>query len=103
MSGNPNSLTYEEIARMYDITASKAQTVVKSAYNKMVKGLVEQEDINIFDAVLALREYFNMSESDAFDKLNDEHRDMLVKYASEHYNIKTDEDKETSGFQSLFD
>ena len=102
MSGN-DSLSYEEIARKYDITANKAQTIVKSAYNKILKSLIEQEKINIFDAVLALREYFNMSESEAFDKLNDEHKDLLVKYASEHYNIKSKADQDSSDFTSLFE
>lgn len=103
MSGKESGLTYEEIARMYDITTSKAQSIVKSAYNKMIKGLIENEEINIFDAVLALREYFNMTEQEAFEKLNDEHKDMLTKYASEHFNIKTDKDKESSDFTSLFE
>ena len=95
-------LTYEEIARMYDITSSKAQSIVKSAYNKMIKSMVEKQGLNIFDTVLALREYFNMTESEAIEKLNDEHRDMLTKYASEQYNIKSDIDKESSDFTSLF-
>lgn len=96
-------LTYEEIARMYDITASKAQSIVKSAYNKMIKSMIEKQGLNIFDTVLALREYFNMTENEAFEKLNDEHKDMLVKYASEQYNIKSDIDKKNSDFTSLFE
>jgi len=96
-----NVFTYEEIARKYDITTTKVQTIVKSTYNKIVKSLVEIEGINIFDAVLAMREYFNMSESDAFDKLNDEHKEMLKKYASEHYNI--DRSNEETDFTSLFE
>lgn len=98
-----NGLTYEEIARKYDITSSKAQTIVKSVYNKIIKSLVEKEDINIFDAVLALREYFNISEAEAFDKLNDEHKDMLTKYASDEYNIHTKEDVNNRDFTSLFE
>lgn len=100
---NNEGLTYEEIARIYDITSSKAQTVVKSAYNKMIKGMIEDQNINIFDAVLALREYFNMSETEAVDKLNEEHRDLLTKWASENYNIKSDAEKENSDFTSLFE
>jgi len=101
MSEEKKVFTYEEIARKYDITTTKVQTIVKSTYNKIVKNLVEMEGINIFDAVLAMREYFNMSESDAFDKLNDEHKEMLRKYASEHYNI--DKDDEDTDFTSLFE
>ena len=39
-------LTYEELARKYDITPNKAHSIVKSAYNKMVKNLMEMESIN---------------------------------------------------------
>lgn len=98
-----DGLTYEEIARMYDITSLKAQATVKSAYNKMVKAMVEKEGINIFDVVLALREYFNMTENEAFEKLNNEHKDALTKYASEQYNIKTKLEEKSSGFMKLFE
>lgn len=101
MTDDKNVFTYEEIARKYDITTTKVQTIVKSTYNKIVKSLVEIEGINIFDAVLAMREYFNMTEADAFDKLNDEHKEMLRKYASEHYNI--DRSNEETDFTSLFE
>jgi DNA-binding transcriptional regulator LsrR (DeoR family) len=99
---NHDGMTYEEIARKYDITASKAQTIVKSSFNKMVKGLVEKEDIDIFSAVLALREYFNMEYCDAVEKLNEENRDMLKKYAADNYNIKKDSTDDT-GLMSLFE
>lgn len=80
-------LTYEELARKYDITPIKVHSVIKSAYNKMVKGLMEVEGVNIFDAVLTLREYFNMTEAEAVEKLNDEHREMLKRYATKEYNM----------------
>jgi hypothetical protein len=92
-------LTYEELARRYDITPNKAHSVVKSAYNKMVKSLMDSEKLNIFDAVLALREYFNMTEVEAVEKLNDEHREMLTKYASDEYHIKTNKN---DPFSELF-
>lgn len=82
-------LTYEDIARKYDMTPAKAHSIVKQAYNKMIKALMERENINIFDAVLALREYFNMSEQEAYDKLNDEHKDILKQYALKEFDIKS--------------
>ena len=99
-------LTYEDLARRYDMTPNKAHSVVKSAYNKIIKCLIEGDatdpegkKINIFDAVMALREYFNMTETEAVEKLNDEHRDMLKKYASEEFHIKKDKN---SSFSDLF-
>lgn len=82
-------LTYEDIARKYDMTPAKAHSIVKQAYNKMIKALIEKENVNIFDAVLALREYFNMSEQEAYDKLNDEHKDILKQYALKEFDIKS--------------
>jgi len=100
-------LTYEELARRYDITPNKAHSVVKSAYNKMIKSLMdgdkdadESTKVNIFDAVMALREYFNMTETEAVEKLNDEHREMLTKYASDEFHIK--QRKKEDSFTELF-
>ena len=86
-------LTYEEIARKYDMTPAKAHSIVKQAYNKMVKALMERENINIFDAVLALREYFSMSEQEAFEKLNDEHKLILRNYAIKEFDIRSKKSK----------
>lgn len=94
-------LTYEDLARKYDTTPNKVHSVVKSAYNKIIKNLIENEEVNIFDAVLALREYFNMSESEAVEKLNDEHRDLLKQYATDEFHIK-DKNKLKNVFSELF-
>jgi hypothetical protein len=80
-------LTYEEIARKYDITSAKVHSIIKSTYNKIIRSIMEKEGVNIFEAVLALREYFNMPESEAFEKLDDEHKEMIREYASKEYGI----------------
>lgn len=102
MPSKRKKLTYEELARKYDTTPNKVHTIVKGAYNKILHRLLENENINIFDAVLALREYFNMSESEAVDKLNDKHKEMLKQYAIEEYNIRRKEDGESNDFTNLF-
>ena len=66
-------LTYEEIARKYDITTAKCHSIVRSSYNKIIRTILEEEDVNIFQCVMALREYFNMPEAEAFEKLDDDH------------------------------
>jgi hypothetical protein len=81
-------LTYEEIARKYDITTAKAHSIVKSAYNKMVNVIMENENLSIFQSVLLIREYFNMSEQEAFDKLNDENKERIRACAVKEYGIK---------------
>jgi hypothetical protein len=49
---------------------------------------MEKENVNIFDTVLCLREYFNMSEQEAFDKLNDEHKVLIKEHAKKEFSIK---------------
>jgi predicted DNA-binding protein YlxM (UPF0122 family) len=70
----PDQLTYEEIADLYKISPNKVHAIVKSGYNKMVNYYVEKFGMNIFDAVMELRQTMNMSEKEAFDKLNDENK-----------------------------
>jgi predicted DNA-binding protein YlxM (UPF0122 family) len=67
----PDQLTYEEIASLYKISPNKVHAIVKSGYNKMVNYYVEKFGMNIFDAVMELRQTMNMSEKEAFDKLDD--------------------------------
>jgi|JFJP01.1.fsa_nt_gi hypothetical protein len=70
----PDQLTYEEIATLYNISPNKVHAIVKSGYNKMVNHCVTKLNMNIFDAVMALRKQMNMSEKEAFDKLDDENK-----------------------------
>jgi len=67
----PDQLTYEEIASLYKISPNKVHAIVKSGYNKMVNYYVDKFGMNIFDAVMELRQTMNMSEKEAFDKLDD--------------------------------
>jgi len=77
----PDQLTYEEIADLYKISPNKVHAIVKSGYNKMVNYYVEKFGMNIFDAVMELRQTMNMSEKEAFDKLNDENKIKLKEEA----------------------
>lgn len=81
-------LTYEEIARKYDITTAKAHSIVKSAYNKMIDAMMSNENMNIFESVMVIREYFNMSEQEAYEKLNDDHKTLIRSYAVKEYGLK---------------
>jgi predicted DNA-binding protein YlxM (UPF0122 family) len=79
----PDQLTYEEIAELYKISPNKVHDIVKSAYNKMVNFYVDKFEMNIFDAVMELRQVMNMSEKEAFDKLDDSNR-MKIKEEAIH-------------------
>lgn len=67
----PDQLTYEEIAALYKLSPNKVHAIVKSAYNKMVNQFVIKYNMNIFDAVMQLKTAMNMSDKEAFDKLDD--------------------------------
>jgi hypothetical protein len=101
-----NNMTYEEIARKYDITPVKAHSIVKSAYNKMVSSLMQKEEMTIFDAVLALRAYFNMSEKEAFTKLTEENQRLIKAYVETNIYQKKIEKKvsdyDANDFHELF-
>jgi predicted DNA-binding protein YlxM (UPF0122 family) len=77
----PDQLTYEEIADLYKISPNKVHAIVKSGYNKMVNYYVEKFGMNIFDAVMELRQTMNMSEKEAFEKLNDSNKIKLKEEA----------------------
>lgn len=89
MAKNQNKqLTYEEIAKKYDITTAKAHSIVKSAYNKMVAAIMVHENVSIFTSVIIIREYFNMAEQEAFEKLNDEHKELIRACAIKEYDVR---------------
>lgn len=77
----PDQLTYEEIAALYKISPNKVHSIVKSAYNKMVNEFVKKYNMNIFDAVMQLKTAMNMSEKEAFDKLDDANRIKITEEA----------------------
>jgi DNA-binding transcriptional regulator LsrR (DeoR family) len=82
-------LTYEEIARKYDITTAKCHTIVRSSYNKIIRTIMENEEgVNIFQCVMALREYFNMPEAEAIEKLDDDHKEKIREWAVKEYGAK---------------
>ena len=78
-----NQLTYEEIATTLKMSPNKVHSVVKVAYNKMVKHLVQDKGHNIFDAVMWLKNQLGMSEKEAIDKLDEHNLTRLKKDASE--------------------
>lgn len=78
-------LTYEELGNVCNMTPNKAHLEVKRIYNKIVKQLVYEKHINIWDCVVGLKDYFGMSEREAVDKLNKEFKDLLKKDAIQRY------------------
>jgi hypothetical protein len=78
-------MTYEELGKKCNITPNKAHLEVKRVYNKMVKQLVYEKHINIWDCVVGLKDFFGMTEREAVEKLNKEFKDLLKKDAIQRY------------------
>jgi len=78
-------MTYEELGNKCGMTPNKAHLEVKRVYNKMVKQLVYEKNINIWDCVVGLKDFFGMTEREAVEKLNKEFKDLLKKDAIQRY------------------
>ena len=74
-------LTFDQISKKYDMPISEVNTVIKNAYNKMVHTLVMDQNFDIWDVVFEMKNYFNMTEKEAVEKLTNEHREMLKESA----------------------
>lgn len=77
--------TYEEIAKSYQVSPNKIHSIVKTAYNKMVCHCVVKYDMNIFDAVMSIKSWLNMSDREAFEKLNKSNKISIRRAAIDRY------------------
>jgi hypothetical protein len=74
-------LTFEQISKKYNMPISEVNSVINTAYNKMVHTLVVDQNFDIWDVVFEMKKYFNMTEKEAVDKLTNEHRELLKESA----------------------
>jgi hypothetical protein len=79
-------LTFEQISELYDIPISEVNTHINNAYNKMVTELVKTHHIDIWDAVVGMKEFLGISEKESVEKLNRENLQLLKKSASTRKN-----------------
>lgn len=76
-SARQKQLTFEQISSRYNIPISEVNNVINIAYNKMVHTLVVDQKFDIWDVVVELKNYFNMNEKEAVEKLSSEHKELL--------------------------
>lgn len=81
MKNNNKQMTFEQLSEIYDMSISEINNTINIAYNKMVTALVKKQ-VDIWDAVVGLKEYFGISEKEAVEKLNIENRKLLMRSAS---------------------
>jgi hypothetical protein len=80
ITSRQKQLTFEQISNRYNIPISEVNNTINIAYNKMVRSLVEQ-NFDIWDVVVEMKNYFNMTEKEAVDKLTPEHKELLKESA----------------------
>ena len=54
-------LTFEQISNRYNMPISEVNSVINIAYNKMVHTLVMDQHFDIWDVVVEMKNYFNMT------------------------------------------
>jgi len=79
------NLTYEEIASLYETTPNKIHMLVKRTYNKIITAMVKDKKVNIWDAVMSVKDFFGMTEKEAIDKLNSTNKNLIRCYAQRAY------------------
>jgi len=73
-------MTFEQISKKYEMPISEVNFTINKAYNKMVHSLVVQK-FDIWDVVVELKNFFNMTEKEAVEKLTPEHKELLKRSA----------------------
>jgi predicted DNA-binding protein (UPF0251 family) len=74
-------LTYDQIAKKYKISVADVNNSITASYNKMVSKLVKEHGYDIWDVIVELKNYFNMPEKEAVEKLNIENKQLLKESA----------------------
>ncbi|MCS7316930.1 MAG: hypothetical protein NZZ41_01220 [Candidatus Dojkabacteria bacterium] len=74
---NNDKKTYEEIASLYNTTPSKIHGIIVKAFNKIVDEFYEKHNISMFEIVLFLSKFFDISEKEAFNNLNKKNKKRI--------------------------
>jgi hypothetical protein len=77
-------LTIEQLSETYDISVNEVNNIIDGAYNKIIDSLIK-DNIDPWDAVVSVKEYFNMTEKDAVEKLSNKNR-LLLKDSAKNRN-----------------
>jgi hypothetical protein len=74
-------LTLDQIAAKFNMSICEVNTSINKSYNKIVTELVTKHGIDIWDAVVELKNMFAITEKEAVDKLNEDNKELLKKSA----------------------
>lgn len=79
------SMTYEEIGEVMDLTPQQVHKSEKEAFNKLVKGLMINANMSIFDSIIAISKYLGIEVEHCYKKLDKENKQTLSAYTFEKY------------------
>jgi hypothetical protein len=74
-------LTFDQLSELYNMSVADINISINNTYNKMVTKLVVQEKFDMWDVIVELKNYFNMTEKEAVDKLNKKNKELLKQSA----------------------
>lgn len=74
-------LTFDQLSKKFNMPISEVNSTINIAYNKIVHSLVVDQHFDMWDVVVEMKNYFNMTEKEAVEKLTPEHKEMLKESA----------------------
>lgn len=98
------SLTYEEIGSKLKMSPQQVHKIEKDAFNKIVKRFMTIMDINIFDSMVLLSDYFGLDPDQIYKKLDDNNYQILCEYIYDEFGKEMEGfvKPEENGFKKLF-
>ena len=70
-------MTYEEIGVVTGLSPQQVHKIEKDAFNKMVYALMEKQNINIFDSIIAVSSYLGIDVDQSYKKLDKRNKQLL--------------------------
>jgi hypothetical protein len=75
---------YAEIAKLYNMSETGAQNVVKSAFNKIFSNMIKLHG-DVFEILKCMCEYFGMTEAELIRKMDDRNLNIVKQFARKNY------------------
>jgi hypothetical protein len=75
---------YAEIAKLYSMSETGAQNVVKSAFNKIFSNMIKLHS-DVFEILGCMCDYFGMTEAELVRKLDERNLNVVKQFARKNY------------------
>lgn len=91
---------YAEIAKLYNMSETGAQNIVKSAFNKIFNNMIKLHT-DVFEILGCMCEYFGMTEAELVRKLDEKNLGAVRQYARKYYETNYYEKREKEKLKEL--